>query len=307
MTMREPITFSGNPLDRVSARRKDPSWLDERIGAADSRFLVFSKLQVLADENGLLWLDASVRELLGDAEPWLLGMRDGAAHFAVDLSHLQDPLAALSLSSGRFAEARGLAAQVPGPDAAIVAHGRALVEWHRRHRYCGACGELTVVKEGGAMRKCEACGIEHFPRTDPAVIMAVWRGDRIVLGRQKVWPAGNYSTLAGFVDQGETIEEAVRREVLEEVGLEVDEVDYHASQPWPFPFNLMIGCFAHAASDDLKFDPDELDHARWFTREEVRRAVESPDPSLGFSIPGRIAIAHHLIRDWSELEGGHTH
>ncbi|HLF76390.1 MAG TPA: NAD(+) diphosphatase [Dehalococcoidia bacterium] len=305
--MREPITFSGNPLDRVSARRKDPAWLEERSGAPDSRYLVFSKLQVLSNEGGLLWLDMSIREVLGDAEPWLLGMRDGVAHFAVDLSALEDPIATLGLSNARFSEARSLAALLPGEDSGIVAHGRALMEWHRRHRFCGACGQPTMVMEGGAMRKCESCGQDHFPRTDPAVIMLVWRGDRCVLGRQKVWAPGSYSALAGFVDQGETIEEAVRREVYEEVGLVVDEVTYHASQPWPFPMNLMIGCFAHATSDDLNIDPDELDTARWFSVEEVRRAIESPDPSLGFSVPGRIAIAHHLIKDWSELEGAHTH
>ncbi len=298
--MREPITFSGNPLDRVSARRKDSAWLDERLGSPDSRYLIFSKLQVLSDDNGLLWLDASVRELLGEAEPWLLGMRDGAAHYAVDLSHIEDPLSHLNIEKAGFAEARGLAMRLPGPDAGIVAHGRALMEWHRRHRFCGSCGQPTTVKEGGSMRKCESCGQDHFPRTDPAVIMLVWRGDRCVLGRQKVWVPGSYSTLAGFVDQGETIEEAVRREVMEEVGLEVDDVRYHASQPWPFPMNLMIGCFAHATSDELTIDPDELDTARWFSLDEVRRAIEAPDPSLGFSVPGRIAIAHHLIKDWVE-------
>jgi NAD+ diphosphatase len=156
------------------------------------------------------------------------------------------------------------------------------------------------------MRKCPKCDQEHFPRTDPVVIMVVWRGDRCILGRQKVWAPGFYSALAGFVDQGETIEEAVAREVLEEVGLKVDAVEYHASQPWPFPSSLMIGCFAHATSDQETVDPGELESARWFTRDELRDAFENPGPQHSFNVPQRIAIAHHIIKDWV-FAGPHLH
>ncbi len=303
--MTEPIPFAGNPLYRAANLRRDAAWLDEHLRSPGSRFLPFWRLSVLteeASEPALRWLDASVcTHLEGGARPVFLGLLGGAAHFAVDLSRLDDPIAELSLQDARFSEPRSVATRLPMGDAGIVAHGRALLDWHARHRFCGACGSPTSPGDGGYVRKCADCGAEHFPRTDPVVIMVVWRGDKALLGRQRAWAPGSYSTLAGFIDQGETIEEAVRREVAEEVGLEVDEVTYQASQPWPFPSSLMIGCFAHAAGDDFAIDPVELDAARWFSRDELRRAVERPDPSLGFSVPGRIAIAHHLIKAWTEL------
>jgi NAD+ diphosphatase len=306
---RPPIPFSGNPLDRASNMRRDADWVAQLLNATDSRFLPFWKLNVLSsdsDEAALHWLDLSVREFLEEgATPWLLGLQDGVAHFAVDLSAQEDPIASMGLEGVRFADARALASRLSLAEAGIIAHGRALVDWHRRHRFCGACGLPTVVREAGASRKCEDCGQEHFPRTDPVVIMVVWNGDKAVLGRQKAWPQGNYSALAGFIDQGETIEEAVKREVLEEVGIVVDDVEYHASQPWPFPSSLMIGCFAHTTQDEITIDPAELDTARWVTREEVQRVLAGPDPSLGFTIPGSIAIAHHLIRDWAQMPPEH--
>ena len=301
--MSEPIPFAGNPLDRAGNLRRDQAWVEARLAAPESRFLAFWRLNVLTHESqpGLLWLDGGVREQLAEAaSPVLLGLADGVAHFAVDLSGLEEPVAALGLEGARFAELRGLAARLPASETGIIAQGRALLYWHERHRFCSACGAPTAVREAGYMRKCDACGAEHFPRTDPAVIMVAWQGDRCILGRQKVWAPGTYSALAGFVEPGETIEEAVRREVKEEVGLDVDEVVYYASQPWPFPASLMIGCFAHVPSDEIEVDPLELDTARWFSRDEVRRAVASPDPSLGFALPGPFAIAHHLIKAWTE-------
>ncbi len=300
--MSEPMPFAGNPLDRAGNLRRDPAWVEERLAAPESRFLPFWRLNVLTSESGpgLLWLDSGLRERLGDVRPVLLGLRDGVAHFAVDVSALEDPSAALALSGARFAEVRSLAARAPAGDAGIAAQGRALLYWHGRHRFCSACGAPTEIRDAGYMRKCDACGAEHFPRTDPAVIMVAWHGDRCILGRQKSWAPSFYSALAGFVEPGETIEEAVRREVKEEVGLVVAEVVYYASQPWPFPASLMIGCFARVTSDEIAVDPLELDGARWVTRAEVRRAVAEPDPTLGFSLPGPFAIAHHLIKAWSE-------
>jgi NAD+ diphosphatase len=212
---------------------------------------------------------------LPDADPAALGLDDGAL----------------------FSEVRGVAPALPIADAGIVAQARSLLDWHNRNRFCGACGSPTSIRKGGASRQCDGCSAEVFPRTDPVVIMVVWRGDRCLLGRRSGRPGGNYSCLAGYIDQGETIEEAVRREVMEEAGILVDEVQYHASQPWPFPSSLMIGCFAHAATEEVRLDDDELADARWFSREEVRRAVESPSETL--TLPGPIAIAHHLLRDWA--------
>jgi NAD+ diphosphatase len=301
--MQKLIPFAGNPLDRAANLRRDGAWLAQQVGAAESRFLPFWRLNVLvraAEQAELCWLDGNVRDHVEDgAAPFLLGLRDGVAHFAVDLSALDDPIASLGIEGADFSEARRIAVDLPEGDAGILAQGRALVEWHRRNRFCGSCGALTAVGAGGAMRTCTRCNAEHFPGPHAVVIMVVWRGDRCLLGRGRGWGTERYSALAGFMDQGETIEEAVAREVQEEVGLEVDEVVYHASQPWPFPMSLMIGCMAHVTGEAVTVDAEELDGARWFTRAEIRRALESPD-AVDFGVPGRIAIAHHLIKAWSE-------
>lgn len=299
--MAERIPFSGNPLDRASNVRRDRAWLDAQAGGGESRYLGFWQLNVLAREAeaaDLHWLDAGCREHLQDAEPLLLGVRGGIAHFAVDLTPLADPLVALGIEGADFTDARRIAERLPEGDAGILAQGRALIEWHRRHRFCGSCGSPTAIGGGGSMRTCTGCGVEHFAGPHAVVIMVVWRDDRCLLGRGRGWPPGRFSALAGFIDQGETIEEAVAREVKEEAGITVDAVTYHTSQPWPFPMSLMIGCFAHAADDTIDVDPEELAEARWFTRDEIRRAFNAPD-TVDFGVPGRIAIAHHLIAAWS--------
>ncbi len=304
--MREMIPFSGDPLDRAGNERRNPEWVTEKLDAADTRFLPYWRLNPLSTNDGestqLVWLDRDV--LVHQSEnrsPVLLGMRDGVAHFAVDVSALDDPIVEIGIEGAAFNDTRGVAPRLPMGEAGTVAHGRALLDWHARHGFCPKCGEPTEARDAGSMRKCEACGAEHFPRTDPVVIMVVWRDNRCILGRQKAWAPGFYSALAGFVDQGETIEEAVRREVKEEVGLDVDEVVYRASQPWPFPSSLMMGCFAHATGDVENVDAFELDGARWFTRDEVKAYFAEPDAAkAGFGLPGFVAIAHHIIKDWSE-------
>jgi NAD+ diphosphatase len=301
----EPIPFTGDPLDRAGNLRHDPAWVEHALASPEARFLPFWRLTVLTHASGppgLLWLDAVQRQLAGDREVVLLGLMAGAPHFAIDVSDIEEPLSALSLSDGaRFAEVREVATRLPPADSGTVAHARSLLDWHNRHRFCSTCGRPTRPGEGGGMRECQACGAQHFPRTDPVVIMVVWRGDSCLLGTRRNAAGAFYSALAGFIDQGESIEEAVRREVKEEAGVDVDEVVYHASQPWPFPSSLMIGCFAHAVSDETAVDAFELDNVRWFSRDEVRRAVASPNPELGFAVPGPVAIAHHLIKAWAEL------
>jgi NAD+ diphosphatase len=300
--MQERIPFSGNPLNRASNQRRDEAWIYDQLGAQQSRFLAFWRMNVLVregEQTELHWLDASVRDHLSfDATPFLLGVQEGVAHFAVDLSDLSDPIRICGIEGADFTDARRIAANLPGGDAGILAQGRALLEWHSRHRFCGTCGAPTEVGGGGSMRRCTSCAAEHFPSPHPVVIMVVWNGDRCLLGRGKGWAPGRYSALAGFIDQGETIEEAVAREVQEEVGLTVDEVTYQSSQPWPFPMSLMIGCFAHVTDEQFTVDPEELEEARWFTRDEILRAYDSPE-SVDFGIPGRIAIAHHIIKAWS--------
>jgi NAD+ diphosphatase len=307
--MPDPIPFSGDPLWRASNERRDPDWVQAQLASPSSRFLPLWKNNPLttgdaagAETCDLVWLDASVLEHAAERDkPVLLGLRDDVAHFAIDLSPLEEPLERLAVDGAEFTDTRAAAARLAAGEAGTVAHARSLVDWHNRHRYCPACATPTESRDGGSMRKCEGCGAEHFPRTDPVVIMVAWTGDRCILGRQRAWAPNFYSALAGFIDQGETIEEAVKREVKEEVGLDVDEVIYRRSQPWPFPSSLMIGCFAHVTGEQETVDPLELDGARWFTRDEIRRAVLDPDPEKhGYGIPGRIAIAHHIIKDWSE-------
>jgi NAD+ diphosphatase len=302
--MTNRIPFSGNPLDRAARERRDPIWLEQKMTDRSSRFLALWRLQVPVtgdDSPRLAWADASQVARLEYQPPcFLLGHLDGAAYFAVDVSALTDPAQALGLDGARYADARSLAVRLPYEEAGIVAQAKANVDWHATHGYCPNCGERTEPREAGLMRKCEACGTEHFPRTNPVVIMVVWHGDRCLLGRGATWAPNSYSALAGFIDQGESLEEAVRREVKEEVGLEVDDVRYVASQPWPFPMSLMLGCFAHVTGEAIDVDPHELGEARWFERDEIRRALSGPDPALGFTVPGRLAIAHHIIKAWCE-------
>jgi len=213
----------------------------------------------------------------------------------------------------RRLEARAF--QVPGAvarqqhdDAGIAAQARAFLDWHERHRFCAVCGASTDAAQGGIFRKCTTCPAEHFPRTDPVVITVVidTEHDRCLLGRQASWPAGMFSALAGFIDHGESIEDAVRREVAEESGIDAVNVRYHSSQPWPFPSSLMIGCHADAGSADINYDDWEMDDVRWFTRDEIRDSLALPAAQLGqpglpdgaLSLPGPMAIAHTLISAW---------
>ncbi|MDP3766536.1 MAG: NAD(+) diphosphatase, partial [Dehalococcoidia bacterium] len=289
--MQDIIPFAGSPLDRVANQRRDPDWLEEQLRLQDTRLLPFWRLNVLVRDGSppeLAWLPVTSVDVAPSPQHLvLLGTRDGRAHFAVDVSASVEPPVPAGLDGARFAEVRSIAALLAVGEAGIVAQGRSLLDWHARHGFCPACGERTELREAGYMRKCSSCSAEHFPRTDPVVIMVVWREDRCLLGRQKAWAPGSYSALAGFMEPGETIEEAVKREVSEEVGLEVDQVSYHASQPWPYPSSLMIGCFAHATGEEIDVDSFELDGARWFSRDEVRQAVYDPSPALGFSVPGR--------------------
>jgi NAD+ diphosphatase len=179
-------------------------------------------------------------------------------------------------------------------DAGLVVQAQALAEWHRSHRFCPRCGGGLVVSGGGYVLTCESCGRQQFPRTDPAVIMLVTDGERALLGRQASWSPGRYSTLAGFVDPGESLEQAVAREVMEEAGVEVSEVSYFGNQPWPFPSSLMVGFFARATTTEIHVDGDEIEAARWFSREEMRTEAEAGTLVL----PGGISISRSLIEAW---------
>ena len=300
--------YSGNPVDRGEKERRDDQWISDKAKDPTSKFLPLRDLNVLVADGpaeGLGWVGAADLERLGvDAIPMFLGSLDGAAYFVVDVSAQEKAVAELSAGNGfRFVDARSVTEILSGPDSGIVAQAKAQINWHNRNGFCSICGGETFVKRGGQVRQCSKCQTEHYPRTDPVVITVVSDGARCLLGqsrRGRLARTNTYSALAGFVDQGESIEEAVAREVMEEAGIQVGQVRYHSSQPWPFPSSLMIGCHADAATIEINFDDDEMNDVQWFTRDEVVLALEGKSDIL--AVPQPIAIAHHLIKAW--VNGG---
>ncbi|MEH6556879.1 MAG: NAD(+) diphosphatase [Oceanicoccus sp.] len=298
-------TFSGNNLDRGDAIRRDQQLVDAAASHPDSLFLGFYNLDVLVhDDDGvrLGWL--SQRDISGlsiTIPPILLGMRDGITYFAIDLSMVEDSLIKLNLGSNwTYRDCRAVAMALQNNDTGIIAQARAQISWHSNHQFCSKCGNTTQQRKGGHVRRCESCKADHFPRTDPVVIMLIANGEQCLLGQGfgPMVKMNMYSTLAGFIDQGESIEEAVRREVKEEAGIEVGDVHYHSSQPWPFPSSLMIGCQGQAISTDITIDPVEMADVRWFSKAEVADSLYKRTKDL--YLPGSMAIAHHLIRSWIE-------
>lgn len=299
--MPDPIPFAGNTLDRESIRRRDRSWLETLLAAEESRYLPVWRLHPLlktGDERGLAWAKREFFEDVETPEPVLLGTEGDVAHFAVDVSSVEEPDSAFGLDGvASFEDLRASVAQLAASDAGIAAQARSLVDWHARHRHCAVCGGHTRSVLGGANRVCFDCQAEHFPRTDPVAIAVVVRDGQCLLGRSPGWPDHMFSALAGFVEPGETVEDAVRREVMEEASVRVGRVRYHTSQPWPFPSSLMIGCIAEGESAAIEVDPAELEEARWFSRDALRAALDGRRDDLW--VPPPFAIAHHLIRAWA--------
>ena len=298
--MNRPHTFAGNPLNRAEYERRDADWLAARERDPGSRFLPLRELDVLLegeDPARLAWISGDAAASL-DGPRFLLGLRNGMAHFAVDVSQGNEDLT--EGGERQFVDVRTAGMLVSAEDAGIAAQARAQVDWHARHRFCSVCGQPTEALRGGQQRTCGSCGADHFPRTDPVIIVVVTDGDRCLLGQShgRLSQMRMFSALAGFMDQGESIEEAVRREVLEEAGIQVGAVRYHSSQPWPFPSSLMIGCHADALTTDLRPDDVEMLSVQWFERATVRRALAGEDAEL--RVPASFAIAHHLIRAWAE-------
>ena len=299
-------TFAGNPLDRVSERRREPEWLADQLGAPGTHVIaLWNGAPLVADVQGAPRL-ARIEPVLalelshGDERLLFLGLEPaGDAVFALDLEGVADPAEGALRGRGSFQNLRELAAVLPAEDSGVAATARAVFEWRRRHRFCSACGQPTQVTEAGWKRMCPACGVEHFPRTDPVVIMLPVRDGRCLLGRQASWPPQRYSALAGFMEPGEAIEEACAREVFEESGLRTTAVRYHSSQPWPFPTNLMIGLIAEVADGEARPDLTELEAVAWLTREEVRAALREEGD---IRLPPPLAIARRLIEDWAEAD-----
>lgn len=298
-------TFAGNTLDRGDVIRRAPALLKAALEAETSIFLLFSELEVLVNNEQQLrlgWLNQSqVTRLKLESEPILLGFENDIAHFALDVSSISNLIQILELGDDwAFKDCRAAAMEMDNGETGIIAQGRAQVSWHSNHQFCSKCGGNTEPQRGGLTRHCELCRTDHFPRTDPVVIMLITDGERCLLGQGHgpMVKINMYSTLAGFIEQGESIEEAVRREVKEEAGIDVGRVRYHSSQPWPFPSSLMIGCHAEALSEKITIDTVEINDARWFSKAEVKAALHSKTD--GLYLPGSMAIAHHLIRTWIE-------
>ena len=314
------VGYAGNDLDRQSERRDDVAYIATLQADPESRTLIVAGDTVVLEKDA-----AGHRTLFTFAE----AMRKGPAREVVFLGHdgtggifatliadAPQDLGPDRASLGRIyrgeasgageelrTDLRSIAMQglVSDRMAGILAQAKSVLYWHSRHRFCANCGHLTKVEAAGWRRVCESCGAQHFPRTDPVVIMLAVSGDSCLLGRQPRFPAGMYSALAGFVEAGETLENAVRRELKEEAGIVAGEVHYLASQPWSFPCSLMIGCVAKADSRDLRIDHDELEDARWFSRDETQALLANRHPDKLFC-PPKIAIAHHLMAAWAHGE-----
>jgi len=285
-----PHVYSSIGYDRAAARRDDAAFQAEALRDPATRFLVLHGLKPLFIEDASgphpLFVGAAALAAHRPQAPFFLGLHAGRAVFAVDLD-------GAAIEGGTYLELRSVGPSLPAAEAGLLAFARALAHWRLRHRYCGACGGAMVTLSAGHCRRCEACGFDTFPRTDPAVICLVTSGEHCLLGRSRHFPDGMYSTLAGFVEPGESLEQTVVREIEEEVGIRVAAVRYRSSQPWPFPQSLMLGFRAEAPLVEPVIDPAELEAARWLHRSELldpaRRPVRLPNPD---------SIARFLLEDW---------
>lgn len=312
----EEVTFGGSALDRAGEIRNNPAVVKFAKGAPDSCAIVFWRGKPLINPErpaSLVRLPMD-HPVLADAreEPILLGREDGAARFAFDLSGWEpEDLVEQNLGSFLdpseqrhpalpeglvFAELRRVMTWLDPRDAELAATGKAILGWHQSHGFCACCGAQTHIGQAGWQRQCPACKASHFPRTDPVVIMLITHGNSVLMGRSPGWPKGMFSLLAGFVEPGETLEAAVRREVFEESGVRVGAVNYLASQPWPFPASLMFGCQGEALSQEITIDPVEIEDAMWVSREEMMEVFAGNHPTI---LPARKgAIAHFLLENW---------
>jgi NAD+ diphosphatase len=315
----ERVTFGGSDLDRAAAERRNAEGLAAELAAGAGVLPLWRGKPLVTGDPAegpcrLTLLPAGHRALAEAEEtPLFLGRIEGAAVFAQDITGWEPPEPVDEAQIGAFLdptvqrhpdtdddtafrELRAVMTQLGPRDAELAATARALLNWHRSHGFCAKCGAPSEIAEAGWQRLCTACGAHHFPRTDPVVIMLITRGERVLLGRSPGWPEGMFSLLAGFVEPGETVEAAVRREVFEETGVRVGAVDYLAGQPWPFPSSLMMGCRGEALSDDIEIDPDEIEAARWVTRSEMLTVFAGTHPEIRPARRG--AIAHFLLEAW---------
>jgi NAD+ diphosphatase len=301
-----PTVSATTILDRLGPRRSDAEFLKSQLEAPGSRFLVLADLKPVVRSNAertvarLAWFSREELDRLGlpTADSLFLGVdTEGKAHFAIAVTEHRTRHVPGAVELLRpIVDLRSLAMQgsMSSEELSLCGQARALAQWHENARCCGHCGGTTLVKDGGWRRKCWACGLEWFPRTDPVVIMLITDGERCLLAHEHRYGDKMYSALAGFIEPGEDIQHAVRREVMEETSIKVGEVAFHSSQPWPFPHSLMIGCMGKALTTDISIDSAELAEARWFTRKDAGLMLERGHPD-GLTVPGRHAIANALI------------
>jgi NAD+ diphosphatase len=298
--------FSFLALERVTHKRRDEAWVAEQLQAPTARFVPVwgSKVLVVQEPTPqpILLSPQELGELHRQAESVvLLGEAEGRAYFAVGLPDTDETLPASLAKAGVLRHLRSIAALLDPRDGTLLAYAKAMTYWHQRHQFCGDCGSPTHSTQGGYLRVCTnpECGQHHFPRIDPAIIVLVTHGQRCLLGRQPTWPVGRYSIIAGFVEPGECLEDAVAREVREETSIEIERVRYYASQPWPFPSSLMLGFTAQAASTTIQLNDGELEDARWLSREEITRELRRGTLRL----PPEISISYRLLEGWFDAQG----
>jgi len=298
--MQERNVFAGPYLDRAAHLRQDPDWFAGALADERSRAIpVWNSRSLIAPGEkpraAFIELSRMPPGRRGAADLILLGRIGETHYFAADFDSIEPPVL---LPGARFEDLRLVASVLPAEEAGLLAYARAMIAWRRRHRFCGTCGTATQPAKSGHVLVCSdpACRSEQFPRIDPAIIVLVSDGDRALLGRQASWPLGRYSTIAGFVEPGESLEDAVAREVMEETGIEVDHIEYHSSQPWPFPASLMLGFMAHAVTSQIHLRDNELEDARWFSRAELA--------ATNALLPPRQSISFRLIEHWFDAGGG---
>ncbi|BDF94681.1 MULTISPECIES: NAD(+) diphosphatase [Pseudoalteromonas] len=304
------LNYSAMSLNRASNLRKEPNWLAAQVNE-QSRWLLVKNSQTLFDSNSYVvtFLSFATVRNLDLSEAIFLGLDEQqTSHFALDVSQLDDALVTQLIGNAEFVDIRRYGVNVALEQGSMAALARGLCYWHATHCFCGRCGSKNMLVEAGHSRLCsnEQCKHQTFPRTDPAVIMVVTRTfadgiERCLLGRQAVWAPGMYSSLAGFVDPGESLEQAVAREVMEEAGIVVGNVRYIASQPWPFPSSIMLGFIAEAVTEDIHVDKDELDDAQWFSREEIKSFGNWHDEGTHLKLPRTDSISRYLIDHWCNL------
>ena len=305
LTTSNDIPLGSHPVNRAAHHRTDPAWIEAAMQREDVLVFLMQKGAPLAQMSGqnLVWLGPEVARLEGLEERVFLGLdKAGAPIFAVSMAPSFKLEGSLLQGSGEFTDMRAAAGGLSPMEANLASTARSLLEWHRSHRFCSKCGAESEIAEAGWKRVCPSCGAEHFPRTDPVAIMPAVKGDKCLLGRQASWPAGFWSALAGFVEPGETVEQAATRELEEEAGIKADpaKAEYLFCQPWPFPSSLMVGIIVEAETTEVSVEQDELEAARWITREEARQVLAGTHPDI--YAPPPMAVAHHILKTWAERD-----